>query len=464
MMKKWGIWVLCGICVIVLTVVMLFRTSTRIEAIPVSQVKLDKEIKWSAGVAQIDKKFKKIQDLITVETGIVFVGMDKNQTNVYKFNPTEGSFFLMNELSKVGFEPKSQSLIACLYGDYTLFMDKKENVLFTYQEHKKITIGSPLINEKTGLPYFQKSEDGKRFIFISADGKNVIAYHLEKKRRKVIGLKDQVVMTANDVLDLALSADGEYFSINKYDLSKPKEAKLSVIGTDTGKYYANGVIGISSKWSPVLPRMAFLFTGELKSNEIDLVRVGVLDIRNRKITYYDQGKTNGLLSETLDWTQSGESLCYLGYNKHSDGSVKTQLSVFDVTSLTKKNYHIDAEIKTRTPRFFSQGRQVGFECDDTDVVYLVDTESQMVKSYHGLDDFYIEDLNHRQRILQLNDALIGLDEDVFMTLTVFGTQQVWDPTPLNTHSMTIPKSGNYRVYVEKNGVSDEKLVVQKRLK
>lgn len=451
------------VCTVVIagTATYLFKTSTTVEELPPTQVKVEETIAWQAGAAQIKKRFKEIKDIQLQGDSVTFVGIDSDVANLYKFNVKDGNLIILHELSRIGYDVKKQSLLAVLYGDYAVFLDRETKRLFTFQDRRKVDIGSVMMDPADGRPSLIMDKEAKRFAFLSSDGKSVTAYHLEKKRKKIIQLKKPVAIEGKRIA-LEFSFDGEYFSIASTVDDKPQEGRFSVIGTDTGKYYANDVIGIGVVWSPTITRLGFLFTGEIKDDSFEAARLGILDISNRKITYYDQSKPGATLSKTMGWLANGEAVCYMAYGV--DGKQPTNhLSVFEIATLTKKNYQVDEVIKSHSPQFIGMGREVGFETVDDGIVRIIDTESQMIKTYRGLDTFSVGHMDHKQRAAFSEKGLLGLDDNIFMNMTVFGTQQLWDPIPTNAEGVSIAEHGDIMAFIQKESVNEVSLIVRKRM-
>lgn len=455
MRKYFSYIIIVGAVAALISVYAIFKTTTTVVELPIEETQLNDAVTVTKGVTEIGREFLSIRNLIWKENVAYFIGESRDHVvGLYKFNGGDRGLYALKSLPDDQFDMKTDQILSILSKDALMILRKSDHKICIRTATGRIVIlGEPLV--KSNQPeatladvMVSQSPDGKKIAMISDDGRTVLTYDLSRNARKQIKLKEAVDMSKTHETTFKVSPSGEYFLLADVNPDAWKLSSISIIGIDTGRYYVSDVVGINPLWSPRDDKFSFLYTGELKTNNLDKVRLGVLDCATRKITYYDTAKDGVNFARRTAWMGDGKTLIYLSYKKDAAGIPKFSLSRFDLIALTKKNFNIPVKVDPAQTDIAIAGISIALDDVTNHQVHMVDAENNTIKSYMGIDAYHQQYDWLMTRLTPYGDGFLGFDAEKLTNFSARGIGTAFDLTGY-TGTFVVNGLGNGAALVDK---------------
>lgn len=274
--------------------------------------------------------------------------IDDNSFIVYGIHESEGESFYKFSTSELNLEriDGNRSLIKLNDQEYTIIKslgtDKlllgsnkgSRFELYLYSKNKIYSIGYSYKSDEI-LP-ITVSEDSNKILYLDED-LQVNTYRISDGKHK----KDIVSFNEDEVNDffrkVELSSDGGYFIFKKlYKILN--KCTFSVYGADSGRLYAEEIVGVSPKWSANGAKIAFFYSGDTTGEVLNTSRLGVLDLKTRKINYLDRVKEDEYYNKDIYWMDDNETIVFTTHIENQTG-----INLLNINKLIKMNYNIKLE-------------------------------------------------------------------------------------------------------------------------
>lgn len=327
-------------------------------------------------------------------------------------------------------------------GDYDAILSKDNgdySELFFSKGEKVSKIGT--IKQLDQSP-FLLSKNMSKLIYLDNDNK-INTYNIVsgKKRNSIIIFDD--VSEVDFFSRFSISDDGGFFLYSKLANSL-SESSFSIYGADTGKVYAKDIIGVNPSWSYLSDKVAFFYSGDVTSNILYKSRIGILDLKSKKIVYYDKTGDDENYFGKLNWTKDNEKIVFTSSIKNEN-----YINILNISKMMKLNYNV-SNIKLED----------NIEVVGNKVYWLSEENNQKklsVLETTGESPAYVDDL----RVLnnKIGNYIISSGEDVYViqgnSVLLVSGEDVVQIAHIDEYSdlLSISQSGNYML-LEK--VIDEK--------
>lgn len=269
------------------------------------------------------------------DNSFIMYGIHESEgESFYKFNISELNLERINsKRSHIKLNDQEYTVIKSLGGDKLLLSSNKGSrlELSLYTKNKIYSIGYSYKSDDM-IP-IMISLDSNKIIYLDEDLK-LNTYRVSDGKHK----KDIVAFADDEVVDffnkVELSSDGGYFIFKKLDKMLNK-CTFSVYGADSGKLYAEEIVGVSPKWSANGAKIAFFYSGDTNGEILTTSRLGVLDLKTRKINYLDRVKDEEFYNQDIYWMDDNETIVFTTYIADQTG-----INLLNINKLIKMNYNI----------------------------------------------------------------------------------------------------------------------------
>lgn len=272
------------------------------------------------------------------DNNFIMYGVHESEgESYYKFNISDLNLERINgNRSQVKLNDQEYTVIKSLGTDKLLLSNNKGNrlELSLYSKNKIYSIGYAYKSDEI-FPV-KISSDLNKVIYLDEDLK-INTYRVSDGKHK----KDIVAFTENEVVDfnnkVEFSNDGGYFIYKKLDKMLNK-CTFSVYGADSGRLYAEEIVGVSPKWSSNGAKIAFFYSGDTTGEMLTTSRLGVLDLKTRKINYLDRVKDDEYYNDNIYWMDDNETVVFTTHIAD-----QTSINLLNINKLIKMNYNIKLE-------------------------------------------------------------------------------------------------------------------------
>ncbi|WP_432409254.1 hypothetical protein [Wukongibacter sp. M2B1] len=375
-----------------------------------------------------------IDDNIVTFKGLV----DNNKTKVFEFDLSSKKLLQNQEKSEEFFHKEfkeNTELIVKIDSDnYLIYSeDPKKRGLFHVRRDKEAKLLSDSIKLNDQL-LVKVSDNKKKSVFYDTNEKVMKVYNFSSK--KVASIDKEIGSDAlkNFKNNVKFSYEAGYLAVANINRENFKESYFSVFGADSGKVYAEELLGINPVWGKENLTVAFCHmednsvanTKDVTEEGLVSDRVGFYNLRTRKIKYTQKmGKGYKVIRPTI-WKDNSEALIVVGkyfeednkyyFNKiYSYGLKSNTLSdlqgyVKDINSVGE-DYKIDL-IKNNIHVSSSNN-------DSKNNVRIINLNKRSVKEYNNLQEFTSEKQGREDpmiyKYLDENRLLYVLKNGVYIT-------------------------------------------------
>ncbi|RKD27587.1 hypothetical protein SAMN02745883_00504 [Caminicella sporogenes DSM 14501] len=249
---------------------------------------------------------------------------DKENTNNYKFdylnkkiikiNSFDGAELCKNLNGDIKFLKKIDDKQMFVY-----LKSKVNNGLFILKNNKELVkiLGDMIYNDKL---LFKISSNNKKIAFFDRKENAIKVLNLNNKKIIKLDYEADKNLLENFTKSLQFSYDAGYLIVSYIDVKNISKSTFSVFGADSGKLYADEIMGLSPVWANKNLLIAFIYADNnaklYKKDDTYKVmgnRVGIFNLKTRKIKYLDSIKREEIIAP-FSWAKDDKFLYYLVRN------------------------------------------------------------------------------------------------------------------------------------------------------
>ncbi|MGB3368765.1 MAG: hypothetical protein WBA54_14815 [Acidaminobacteraceae bacterium] len=251
----------------------------------------------------------------------------------YKFNSVDINLEKLDvDLESLTIEGVTYDVVYRLRA-YDLILSKANDDytdLYIFKQEKLSRIGTLKNMDKKPLIV---SKNFSKVLYLDKDSQINTYSILNSKRRSSI-VKFESDSSLDFFKQFSISNDGGFFS---YSLLSDNfsESSFSIYGADSGKLYAKDIIGVTPKFSTLSNKVAFFYSGDVTSNILSKSRVGVLNLKSKKIIYYDRTDEGEIYFGNPRWTKDNEKVIFT-----STINDENYINILDITKMVKLKYSV----------------------------------------------------------------------------------------------------------------------------
>lgn len=308
--------------------------------------KKDTDVIEGEGFVKYTSDIKDIKDVVWVNEEIVeFTGTSKNSD--------EAGSFKLDLKTKELYE--SDGVLEPFY-----HQDFKNNIKYVVEigEGKHLLYSDG--KEKKGLFYLNKdsnprllsdniSFNGDLLFKVSDNKEKVVYYDANESKIKVYDFSSNKVVDIEEEIDdellnsfqsnIDFSYEAGYIAVERVNKNDFKESYFAVYGADSGRVYAENLLGINPVWSKNSLVIGFTYlqdnsvsnVQDVKADNLVGDRIGFYNLKTRKIKY-TQAMGNGFkVIRPVIWRNKNEVIFIVGkYSKHSNKYLFNNIYSFDL--------------------------------------------------------------------------------------------------------------------------------------
>ncbi|WP_432664564.1 hypothetical protein R9X47_29045 [Wukongibacter baidiensis] len=383
---------------------------------------------------------KDAHDVKWIDDNVVsFKGLaDNNKTELFQFDYNSKKLSQNHENGEAFYKKEFKEnieLIVEIDGDsYLIYSEAaKKKGLFHVRKDKESKLLSDSIKLNDQL-LVKVSGNKKKVAFYDTNDKKIKVYNFSSK--KVASIDKEIGNEAlkNFENNVSFSYEAGYLAVANINKEDFKESYFSVFGADSGKVYAEEILGINPSWGKENLTVAFSHmennsvtnTKDVSVENLASDRVGFYNLKTRKIKYTQKmGKGYKVIRPAI-WKDNSEALIVVGkyveddnkyyFNKiYSYGLKNNTLSdlqsYFKDINSTGEDYKFD--LIENNIHVSSLGN------DEKNNIRIINLNKRSVKEYNNLQEFTSKKEGKEDpmlyKYLDSNKLLYVLNNGVYIT-------------------------------------------------
>lgn len=256
----------------------------------------------------------------------------------YKFNTDDVNLEKLDlelgivVLSKIRYD------LAYRLDDYDMILTRDNDdytELYLYKKEKLTQIGTLKIMDRKP---FLVSKDLSKILFLDKENEiNTYGIYNSKKKSSILEFESD--LSSDFFSRFEISDDGGFFSYSLLN-DNFSESSFYIYGADSGRLYAKDIIGVKPSFSSLSNKVAFFYSGDVISNQLSKSRIGVLNLKSKKITYYDRTDDGEMYVGDIKWTKDNKKIVFTSLINDENF-----IHVLDIEKMLKLNYNVkDVEL------------------------------------------------------------------------------------------------------------------------
>ncbi|BEP29697.1 hypothetical protein [Helicovermis profundi] len=336
MNKKIVLYVLTAIVTVIVSYMFFFKTTVTLkERNKFNVEKIKSEIEISNNVISM-YSFSNITDVNWISASKVkIIGTHSSSgkgtylfdLKNYKLNKTD------IELNKLALNEEEYTILESNDENKLLMkLDEESNKkLYLYTNSKLIYISDVKYTTKE---MYLVSKDKSKLLYVDKDGYiDTFSLNNFKTKKKIVKLDKDTIN--NFFENIKISDDGGFFLVKTKVENK---IKFNIYGADSGRTYGKNILGVNPVFSPKSNKIGFYYSGDLVSEKLVNTRVGVINLKTKKIIYYDSALKNDEFVSSIYWLNDNSTLVY----RYKD-EIKSYICLLNTSKMQKKKYEIRGE-------------------------------------------------------------------------------------------------------------------------
>lgn len=383
--------------------------------------KKDAEIIEGEGFLKYKSDINKIEDVTWINEDVVeFNGTSKNndETNSFTLDYDAKEISMSDEKVEVlyhkDFEDNVLYITEIGEDNHLLYTEEKDRKgLFYIKKDSKPLLLSDDISFN-GETLFKVSDNKKKVAYYDANEKKLKVYSFNSNKKVDIDEEINADLLSNFQRNIGFSYEAGYLTVSRVSRSNFKESYFAVYGADSGKVYAENLLGTNPVWAKDSLTVSFNY---LEDNSIANTenttmenlagdRVGFFNLKTRGIKYTQtMGKGYKVIKPVI-WKNKNEALFFVGqYSKESNKYFFSNVYSFN----TKNN--ILTDLKGAFEDINDLGVDFGIELIENHLyihsnynqqnkaMKVINIENRNVKEISNVQDFLSKDEENERRIL-----------------------------------------------------------------
>lgn len=392
------------------------------------------EIVDGANFIKYSSKINSIEDVTWINEDVVqFKGKseesDKLQT--FQFNYSDKKLSINKDPQEKKFYSKDfkeniQFSTEISQDNHLVYVDEKNNkgLFHVRKDQKTITLANDI-------------KYNNELLFKISDNKNKIAYYdVSEKTIKVYDFTNNHITKieheiSNEILNnfesyISFSYEAGYLTIANINRENFKESNFSVYGADSGKMYAEKLMGINPVWGKDKLTIAYTYiadnsivnTKEVKAENLVGDRIGFFNLKTRRIKYVQKFDKGYKVIKPVLWSNSNKMLIVVGkYDKGQNRYNFNRMYSYD----TKNNALADLEGHFQDINDIGSNLRIELlesylyisaqNQEKENNVKVIDLMNRNESLYKNLDEFIISSGENNKKILYKN---LNLDEFLYV--------------------------------------------------
>ncbi len=293
------------------------------------------------------------------------------------------------------------------------------------------------------------SDDLSKMVYYHNKNNSLVTYSFKKDF--YITIKKDVAESVLEEFDesIKISPEGGYVSVeNRKDLIE--DSTFDIYGADSGKTYAQSVMGIKLSWAPDDSRVCFYYTKETRKvkDESDILnvvskRVGYYNVEKKELDYVDSNVSNDNMISEIYWSSDSERFTSLLGDRLDTGEIT-------ITAALEFNFEMNQfrEIKLKEKENITANAKLDLIDYDNEYILVVDSkESYEIKKIQK-DTSEIKEFKDLS-MMTINDeryAYYYKDSDALVTANL----NLITLTKANFEGFIHLEGNNYVVYPSKD--------------
>lgn len=289
--------------------------------------------------------------------------------------------------------------------------------------------------ERKGLFYVKKDSNpislsnnisfSSEVLFKVSDNKEKVAYYdADEKKLKVYGFSTNKTVDIDEEVDAELlegfqssvdfSYEAGYLTVERVNRNDFKESYFAVYGADSGKVYAENLLGINPVWSKDSLVIAFAYLGDnsvvnTKDVKVDNLvgdRVGFFNLKTRRIRYTQTMGKGFKVMKPVIWKNKNEVIFLVGKyseedNKYFFNNIYSFNSKNNILTDLKGNFEdinnlgddFENQLSENLIYVYSSYNQ------ESKAVKVINIENRSMKEISKVQDFVSNSEGHEGRVL-----------------------------------------------------------------
>lgn len=355
---------------------------------------------------------------------VEFKGKTKGSDNfqIFQFNYNDKKLSLSNDSKKDefysnDFKEDIKSLQKIAEDNYLIYAQGKDKRgLFNVKKgHKPVVLAKNIkYNDKL---LFKISDDKKKVAYYDIDDKTIKIYNFANNQIAKIDEEINNGVLSDFKNNISFSYEGGYLAIANINRENFKESNFSVYGADSGKRYAEKLMGINPVWGKDNLKIAFTYmennsvvnTKEKSSYNLVGDRAGFFNLKTRKIKYAQNFGEGFKVMKPSIWKDNNRMLITVGkYNKEQNRYNFNRVYIYNIENNTLADLagyfkNIDnigdnfkIELSDSYLYIYSKSKDGGKS------IKIMDLESRYEKEYNNVHGFTTNGEVNNEKILYKN--------------------------------------------------------------
>jgi hypothetical protein len=299
-----------------------------------------------------------------------FIETDKN------FNDLKGDINFIKKINK---------------DNYLIYVEKgKDQGLFYIRDKRKIKLAQNIeYNDKLK---FKLSKNNKKIVFYDKEQNSIKVYDLLDNKEVVLDQELNNILLNNFESYMNFSPNAGYIAVSYINNKKISESYFSIFGADSGKIYAEKIMGLNPVWANNNLSVAYIYVGHNAKfytsglNEIKIAgkKIGIFNLRTRKIQYTQPLDDSVQITSPIMWTKDDKRILF------TIGDISIEANKFHIKGICY--YEIYNKMFVNLEEYFTKDI---VQKDDVELIFKNDNYFIVTSSKSRTNFIKVIDLNNK---------------------------------------------------------------------